>query len=286
VPDRVNLLARADAAARLLRRMGLRPLTRAGREMLRRFMGDELQIVWEGFSLTGRIEHRGYLATLRAGNWERGTIALLRSLVRPGGVFVDVGAYIGAYTLLAGRVIGAEGRAFAFEPDPRTLPALRRNVLLNGLEDVVRVLDIAAADQNGWSTFYVADRDASTSSLIRPPAGVRGVPVQCARLDDVLRDEPSVDVMKVDVEGAEVQVLEGAREVLARSPHLWLVCEVNPTALKAAGATSNDLLDILGSHGFTVRVIQNDPIGVQPLPRDWSRVKYVNVLAHRGDWSA
>ncbi|GBC84988.1 hypothetical protein HRbin11_01428 [bacterium HR11] len=285
MPDRLDVLNTMDAVARLLRWAGLRQVTRWGREMVRRVLGDSLRIDWEGLTLTGAIEHRGYLRSLREGRREPGTVALVRRLVPEGVTVVDVGAYIGVYALLAAKIVGSEGKVYAFEPDPRNFAVLRRNVMLNHLQDIVVCFEAAASDRNGLAKFFINEGDASASSLVRPYPHAREVQVPCVRLDEALADIGAVHLMKVDVEGAEIKVLQGAEGLIRRSPDLWLICEVNPSALAAGGTSPAELLGLLSEFGFTARVIDENTMQLYQIPEDWSRVKYVNILAHRGHWS-
>lgn len=279
--DRLDVLNRLDTVARLLRRAGLGWLTRWGREVARYVLGGSLGIHWEGLLLTGAIEHRGYLKSLREGRREPGTAALVPRLVPPGGIAVDVGAYIGVYTLLAAKIVGSEGKVYAFEPDPRNCAILRRNVALNRLQGVVRVFEAAASDYTGSAKFFLNDGDASASSLVRPYPRAREITVSCVRLDEVLTDVDAIHFMKVDVEGAEVKVLQGAERLIRRSPDLWLVCEVNPTALVAGGSSPAKLLKLLADFGLVAQVIDEAKRALRPVPTDWSGVKYLNILAHR-----
>lgn len=277
--DQLDLLARMDRVAGFLRRAGLRPFTRFGRETLRMVLRNHLRVEWNGFVVAGGIEHRGYLRSLRAGQREAGTLAVWRTLLRPGTTVVDVGAYLGAFSLVAARVVGPSGRVFALEPDPRTAPYLRRNVTRNGLEMVVDVFEMAAYDAPGRARFYLNDGDASASSTVRGRPRARVTEVPCVTLDGLSERVGRVGALKIDVEGAEPAVLRGAVSLLRRSPGVRLICEVNPEALVAGGSSPSELLGLLGDLGFTCSVI-GEPCGeLQPLPRDWRAVKYVNVLA-------
>jgi FkbM family methyltransferase len=278
--DRVAFLERLDALARVLRRVGLRGATRLGRQLVRRVYRNELSIHWQGLVLTGGIEHRGYLASLRRGEREPGTLSVFQRLVPRDAIVIDVGAYLGVYALLGARLAGAGGRVVALEVDPRTVPFLRRNVVENGLTTRVRVLEAAAADYTGTGRFFLNDGDASGSSLFVQRGPARDVSI--VRLDDVLADLPRVDVMKIDVEGAELRVLRGATDVIARSPNVAVICEVNPRALRAADAAPEDFVELFRELGFHVHRIVEPTGNLVELPKDWGRVKYINVLAQRG----
>lgn len=279
--DRVALLQRLDAAARVLRRAGLAPATRVGRELARRVLRGGLRIRWDDFLVCGGIEHRGYLASLRAGRREPGTLARFREMVPPGGLVVDVGAYLGVYTLVAARLVGPTDRVVACEADPRTLPWLHRNVERNGFQDRVVILEAAVSDRSGRAAFFLNDGDASASSLAVRRPRARRIEVRTVALDEALADLLPVDVMKIDVEGAEPRVLRGAARTLARSPRATLILEMNPRALHASGSSPEDLLEILASQGFIPTAIDEASGELCNLPDSWAGVKYVNLLAGR-----
>jgi FkbM family methyltransferase len=154
------------------------------------------------------------------GVWEADVMKLLRRTLRPGGVFVDVGANVGFHTVLAAQLVGAAGKVFAVEPAPWTLELLRANVWRHRAD--VAVLPFAASDAPGRVTLAVAHEHRSGAHL-REAAG-SGPQVDAAPLDDLLPGV-SADVLKIDVEGAEPLVLRGAGGLLARSPDLVVVVE-------------------------------------------------------------
>jgi FkbM family methyltransferase len=245
---------------------------------------NELAIQWQGLALTGGIEHRGYLASLRRGEREPGALKVFRRLVARDAVVIDVGAYLGVYALLGARLAGAGGRVVALEVDPRTVPFLRRNVVENGLTTTVRIVEAAAADQRGVARFFLNEGDASGSSLFVRHGQGQAQDVSVVRLDDVLADLPRADVMKIDVEGAEPLVLRGADDVLARSPNVAIICEVNPRGLAAGGSSAEELVELLQGLDFHVHRIDEPSGELVEVPKDWGEIKYVNILARRASW--
>jgi FkbM family methyltransferase len=152
------------------------------------------------------------------GVWEADVMKLLRASLRPGGVFVDVGANVGFHSVLASQLVGPSGRVVAVEPAPWTLELLRANLWRSGVD--ARVLPVAASDAPG--TVRLTDELGHRSGARLAADG--GVEVEAARLDDVLPDLVA-DVVKVDVEGAEPLVLRGARALIERSAGLVAIVE-------------------------------------------------------------
>jgi FkbM family methyltransferase len=152
-------------------------------------------------------------------------------------VAVDVGANIGLFTLALAKRVEPDGAVWAFEPDPANRALLQENVAANGLGDLVTVSELALTDATGQLFFQPSPTDASASHLA--PGGIR---VEAVRLDDL--DIEHVDVMKIDVEGAECSVLRGAAETLSNSrPALLLECAERN--LSRAGSSLGELEDLL-----------------------------------------
>lgn len=153
------------------------------------------------------------------GTYERHLQGRFVNVVKPGNVVYDLGANVGFYTLLASRRVGPRGRVLAFEPFPRNVTFLRRHLELNGVTNV-ELHPEAVSDADGTARF----EEAGGPSMGRLGAG-GGIVVTTVRLDSLLArgDTPLPDVIKVDIEGAETQALEGARRLLgAARPVIFL----------------------------------------------------------------
>ena len=158
--------------------------------------------------IVGSGEHGYWL-----GWYEIGKRQAFENAITEGAVVYDIGANVGYYSLMAAVVAGVSGHVYAFEPLPRNVDYLRKHVALNKLEDRISVFDVAVSDQTGEAAF---DLGASTSMGHLDESGE--IKVKMARLDDLLTEGQvnPPDYMKVDVEGAEFDVLNGARELLAK----------------------------------------------------------------------
>jgi FkbM family methyltransferase len=193
--------------------------------------------------------------------------------VSAGDHVAEVGASIGLYALaFAGRV-GAAGHVTAFEPDPDSTSALEANIAVNGWQDRVTVIRAAVGQCSGQVRFASA-RGQESRIEIRPEVcdGVIAVPM--VTLDDALAGQ-RIDVIKIDVEGFEQQVLEGARKILTEErqrPRAILV-EVHPFAWADAGTSSASFLSLLDEMGFRVEDMEGAPVS--------SITEYGHVIALR-----
>jgi FkbM family methyltransferase len=161
---------------------------------------------------------------------------------------IDIGANIGYYTLLAATLVGEKGRVYAFEPDKGNLAFLQHNVELNQLKNIT-ISPNAVSDREGDTTIYLSNVEAGEHSLIKVPARKidRTATIHTVTLDSVV-NEP-VGLIKVDVEGAEVKVLTGAKNLLQKY-HPVLVVECWEDGLKASGNTIEGLFSLLKASGY------------------------------------
>lgn len=182
---------------------------------------------------------------------ELAQVQLFLDRIRPGDFVLDIGGHTGQYAVLFGVLVGPSGRVVTFEPDPHARAVLERNLALNGLGDRVTIEPLALSDASGELTLWSRGGD-SMSSLARTGLGtnadapdVQAVRVPVQRLDMYLREHnlPAPDVVKLDVEGAEVHVLRGAGELLM-SP-AFIVCELHPYAWSELGVAEADLNALL-----------------------------------------
>jgi FkbM family methyltransferase len=183
------------------------------------------------------------------GLYEAGPTAAVRNYLRPGMIVADVGANVGYYTLLAVSCIGTSGRVIAFEPAER--PRRRLISSLSGLQNV-SIVDCALGAVPGVASIYI-DRDADndTPTMVPSEGGV-AVPVRVTRLDDSM-DEFGVDhldLLKLDVEGWEPHILDGASRLLARGAIGAILCELNDYWLTRTGTSARGLYHRLLGLGF------------------------------------
>jgi FkbM family methyltransferase len=175
----------------------------------------------------------------------------LEKLVHPSCCVIDVGANVGIISLALSRLAGKAGTVHAFEPVPEALELLRRNVVRNNCVNVT-VYDCALSNQQGQVVFYDAGPGKSEVSSLRPRPGHQ-ITVQAATLDSLMEKLRAVSVIKVDVEGAEYPVLDGARALLDRDkPHL--VVEVSDKWSQSLGYRAADVCQLLRDHGYRLFV--------------------------------
>lgn len=204
-----------------------------------------------------RFNSAGGRAGFALGTWEPETQEALADLLQRGDVLFDVGAATGFHTIIAARHVGPGGRIIAFEPFVENLVALRHNIALNELTNV-EVIDKAIADSDGVAVMVPEASDEVSlvmQRLDREGADERSVEV--TSLDALLESGrvPAPTVVKMDVEGAEVEVLNGARALLARE---------RPTLLIEVHERWDELAPILDETGYDYRPLE----GIDPADAD------------------
>lgn len=185
-------------------------------------------------------------------------LEFLRPRLRRGQVCFDVGANLGQVTVHMAAAVGSSGRVYAFEPVPRIMARLECHVRANGLEDVVEYCEGAMSDREGTAVFSMPAAgfgNQGVGSLLGQsiPTPAQDLRVRTITLDGFVesRGIERIDLMKIDIQGAEPLLLEGGRETLGRlSPDL--IIEVSPDDLRIAGSDSRQLLLTIEAFGYEI----------------------------------
>lgn len=199
---------------------------------------EEVVVPWiEGSRLAVHRGMTGATGNIYAGLHEFADMAFLLHFLRRGDIFADVGANIGSYSILASAVRGAT--SIAFEPDPGTFASLKRNVMLNGIEELTMLHETALGATAGQVEFTTG---LDTTNHVADNASDQTRTVSMVTLDQVLENRRPI-MMKMDVEGFEFDVLQGALRTLASSELQAVLTENRSPAVVA----------VLGDVGFQER---------------------------------
>lgn len=191
--------------------------------------------------------------------------------VQPGQLVLDIGGNVGQYAVLFSALVAPTGKVITFEPDQLHRTILRRNVELNRCSDRVIIEDLALSDTNGTHAFF--SRNDQMSSLVRTGLGTNATApdvnqqiVTTARLDYYmkLKKLSLADWVKIDTEGAEINILRGAGEILKSNG--VIICELHPYAWKELGTSYEELLGLIKASGRNIKYldesqrIENGPV--------------------------
>jgi FkbM family methyltransferase len=199
------------------------------------------------------------------GIWEPNLTRWMAQSLERGDTFIDVGANIGYYSLLASKLVGQHGTIVAIEASPETYKVLGRNLSLNAIRNVRAVNMAVYNSESTVRVFRGSAYEIGRSTIVENEALKRGFDVECevdaAPLCAILKPEEmkNARLVKVDVEGAEWFVLQGI-EPLLRSGRsdLELIIEIQPECLGRHGKRFKDLLDMMSDTGFYPYRLEND----------------------------
>jgi FkbM family methyltransferase len=196
------------------------------------------------------------------GRWEPWVERALIPAIKPGMRFADIGANFGYYTLLGAEMVGAHGHVYSFEANPVIFQKLIKSVAINGFDGRVSLFNVAVHD--GSSPMQIHFRhDTSGGGWTNVLADARPtahevIPVPGEPLDKLLADVPEVNVIKIDVEGAEPQVLAGAKNLIARSRDLTMILEFD--SRRISKESPENYLQSFLTQGFAIAIVE--PAGV------------------------
>lgn len=245
-----------ESMARGLLRTGARWLPAAERTFLAaahhvRYARPILAETADGFRMELHLDDGIDRRIYYTGHYEAPTEALFRRLLPGAACFVDIGANNGFFAILAATLMDA-GRAFAFEPFPATYRRLKRNIAVSGATGITPMPIALSNVVERRPMFSKAATLGVTSFADTERAHAGSEIVECDTFDNVWSREGigKIDLIKMDIEGAELLVLEGMRETLREQRFTHLFVEVHPSQIRALGGEPTRIAELLTSHGY------------------------------------
>jgi FkbM family methyltransferase len=212
---------------------------------------------------------------------------VFKEVVKRGNVVVDVGAGIGYYSLLAAHLVGEEGMVYAFEPEPNNYGLLVKNVEINEISNVVCIRK-AMSNKTGHAKLFLSATNRGDHRIYDLKDGRESVSIEVTSLDTFFEGQPRrIDVIKMDVQGAEAQVLEGMSSLIQENPDLVILTEFWPLGLQLSGSSAAEFLNQLLRHHFVIYDMnevlgQLDPVDPSELVNMRLREKHTNLLCVKG----
>jgi FkbM family methyltransferase len=246
-------------------------------------------VISNGLSYYYNPDDRGLAFELFEGNYEKETMEVFKNLVHSGMTVVDLGANIGYYAINAAQIVGNNGRVYAFEPNTPTYQILVRNVMANKYDAIITPIPKAAWSEKATLSFWIDEKDSGSSSVFGALNRQKTDRVEAVSMDDFFKEQgwPNVDVIKMDIEGAEKAALRGMREVIHRNEGIKLIMEFNARIQKEIGLKNDELTDELIGIGFRkISIIKNGlyPINIPedvPLLMKIAGNEFVNLLCEK-----
>jgi FkbM family methyltransferase len=206
----------------------------------------------------------GILGLLIHGIYEPLETELVKKEIKKGEVVLDIGANIGYYTLIFAKLVGEEGKVFAFEPDPTNFSLLKKNVELNGYKNVVLVQK-AVSNKTGKIRLYLSKDNRADHRIYNSGDGRQSIESEATRLDDYFKNyDGKIAFIKMDIQGAEGGALQGMFNLLKKN-NVKIAMEFCPIGLKRFGMEPEECLKLLTESGFTLYEIAEREKKIKPV---------------------
>jgi len=212
---------------------------------------------------------------------------LIRHYCQPGMAAVDIGANIGYYSLLLAQCVGNNGKVWAFEPDPDNYFTLKNNIELNHLHNI-KAVNKAIGEKLGKTKLYISPAHKGDHRIYQPQNDHREfIMVDVVSLDEILVSSKRIDLIKIDVQGAEGMVLAGMKSLLSDFQHIKIFMEFSPTEIGQTGFNPKEMLFCLQSLGYRLNRInekKRELIEIRDIGNfveSISSGKYVNIFINK-----
>jgi len=224
------------------------------------------------------------------GIYEEYETSIVKKIIKKGDVVVDIGANIGYYTLLFAKLVGEQGKVFAFEPESNNFALLQKNLKINGYENVI-IIKKAVSDISGKRKLYLNEKNLGQHTTIAPTNNGHAVEVDSIRLDDFFeKSQQKIDFIKIDIEGGEINALKGMSKILKSFRDITLMSEFNPFLLRKFGIDPQEYENLLKDFNF--KIYELDGKRKTIIPFDQKRILelhkpdeeyYTNVLCSKNN---
>ena len=229
--------------------------------LLKQIPDRDLLLPWNDMEILVRSPHKSIIgrSLLFKKIWEPDVTKFITSWIKPGMVALDIGADIGYYTLLFAKIVGPKGKIYSFEPIPEAKWYLDKNIKNNNLNNV-KTFSFALFDKQGnvclEDPFIKSKINLSKKTLRDNDIMVEMKIFDSWRLNDITE---KVDLVKIDVEGSEINTLRGMKATL-QNEHPAILVEVHPHQLKSFGFIANDLVKFLKTFAYKITPINKKTI--------------------------
>jgi FkbM family methyltransferase len=204
------------------------------------------------------------------GFYEENETEMFEKIIKAGDTVLDIGANIGYYTLIFAKLVGKNGRVFAFEPEPTNFTLLRRNIRINSYDNVV-LEQKAVSNKTGKVKLYISE-NPGLHRIYDSYDGRKFIEVEAICLDDYFKNyDKNIDVIKMDIEGSEFGAVQGMTSLLKKNKNVKIVTEFLPSGLRQFGIKPEEYIELLIKCGFDFlynikrkRILKNEDIAKLP----------------------
>lgn len=201
---------------------------------------------------------------------------LVKKEVKKGDVVLDIGACIGYYTLIFAKLVGENGKVFAFEPDPNNFALLKKNAEINDYQNIILV-NKAVSNETWITKLYLSKNNIKSHKIHKFKSSNKFIEIESVSLDDYFKDyKRNINLIKMDIEGAEFHAIEGMSLILQKNKDIRVLTEFGPKYLKEFGIKPEKYIRLLIKNGFKIYNIneqreQLEPIDVNKFLRKYNK---------------
>jgi|HubBroStandDraft_6_1064221.scaffolds.fasta_scaffold11997_3 FkbM family methyltransferase len=206
---------------------------------------------------------------VQTGEWEPFETHLLQCFLRPGDVFVDIGANIGWYTIIAASIVGGNGHVYSFEPAEANFELAARNLVLNGLQNVT-LERLAISDHTGTDLLFLSEENLGDHRLFASDETRLSQTVSVTSLARYFEDNPTpIRMLKLDAQGSEAKIFEGLPDDFVRRRNVAaIILEYWPFALEQSGSSAKAIIRRLAAQDMSCYIIHEYFRGLDPIDLD------------------
>ncbi|MEM5793038.1 MAG: FkbM family methyltransferase [Candidatus Aenigmatarchaeota archaeon] len=198
------------------------------------------------------LDQKDNLGLSVCGIYEELQTNFLKKEIKKGFVVLDIGAHIGYYTLIFAKFVGKSGKVYAFEPDPTNFSLLKKNIEINGYDNVV-LIKKAVSNKNGKIKLFLSEKNTVDHRIYESGDDRKFIEIESIKLDDFFENyKGEVNFIKMDIQGAEWMAISGMLKLLEKNPKIKIISEFWPFGLKNSGIEPFDYLKFFINSGFKI----------------------------------
>jgi len=226
----------------------------------------------------------------RRGHYEEYETEIIKKIIKKGDIVLDVGANIGYFTLIFAKLVGKNGKVFAFEPDPKNFDLLSKNIKINGYKNVTLVRK-ALSDKTAKTNLFLSKTNSVDHRTVDPKENRDSIEIEKITADDYFSDfKEQINFIKMDIQGSEVEALSGLSSLLQKMNDIIIMIEFAPMLLRRVSYGPVELLNYLKEYDFNLFEMDDIeskiiPTSSQALIKKYppDRKEYTNLLCTKDD---
>ena len=220
--------------------------------------------------------------------WEKEETEFFKNTIKKGMNIVDIGSNIGYFSLLFSKLVGQKGKIYSIEPDPINFKLLLKNIQANRAENVI-LFQKAVSNHNGHATLFLSEKNKGDHRIFdfhvfEDDTNRKSIDVECFKLDSLLSDSKKIDIIKMDIQGAEYLAIEGMNNIITKNPNIQLLTEFWPYGIEKSGHSPKEFIEQLTKIGFGIFIIKNNKLICfenEPLIENYGIKEHCNLICKK-----